>query len=57
VNVKLGAKADGQAPSCLVALCGVVLNSHHFFPWVVVPRGDLPCPGGEGLSLCQKGLP
>jgi hypothetical protein len=32
-------------------------DSHRLFLGVAVPWGDLPCPGGEGLSPCQKGLP
>jgi hypothetical protein len=36
---------------------GAVLDSHHLFPGVVDPWGDLAYLGGEGSHLCQKGLP
>jgi hypothetical protein len=56
-TVRLGPRALGQAPYCLVTLRGAMLDSHHPFPGVAVPWGGLPCPGGEGLSPHQKGLP
>jgi hypothetical protein len=57
VTVRLGPKTLGHASSCLVTPRGSVPDLHHLFPGVTVPWGNLPYPGGEGLSPCQKGPP
>jgi hypothetical protein len=56
-SVRLGPRAFGQAPSCLVTPHGAVPDSHRLFLGVALSWGDLPCPSGEGSSPCHKGLP
>jgi hypothetical protein len=56
-TVKLGPKSLRQTSSCLVTPCGAMPDLRCLFPGVIVSWGDLPYPGGEGSSPCQKGPP
>jgi hypothetical protein len=50
MTVRLGPRALGQAPPCLITSRGMVQDSHHHFLRVRDPWDGEPCSDGEGLS-------